>query len=77
MSVGIAISIEPNQFGGSRPTAAMHQLTSPQSGLSRARHITPTTMGVINIGSTRIPRTSHAPLRCRLKNIASATPRTT
>jgi hypothetical protein len=49
----------------------------PQSGLSRARHITPTTIGVISMGSTRMPRTTEDPRRFRLKNMASATPRMT
>ena len=53
------------------------QLTSPQSGLSSARHITPTTIGVISIGSTRMPRTIQAPLSWRLKKSASAVPSTT
>ena len=66
-SVFIAMSIEPSQFGGSSPNCAMAQLTSPQSGLSSARHITPTTIGVISIGSTRMPRTIQAPLRSQIE----------
>ena len=53
------------------------QLTRPQSGLSSARHMTPTTIGVISIGRSRMPRTIHDPRSCRLKNMASATPSTT
>ena len=61
ISVLIAISIEPSQFGGSMPIARIAQLTRPQSGLSSARHMTPTTIGVISIGRTRMPRTIHGP----------------
>ena len=51
ISVTIAMSTEPSQSGGSSPIARIDQSTSPQSGLSSARHITPTTIGVISIGS--------------------------
>ena len=77
ISVFIAIPIEPSQLGGSSPNCAMIQLTKPQSGLRSARHITPTTIGVISIGSTMMPRTIHEPVRWRLKNNASAVPSTT
>jgi hypothetical protein len=73
----MAISIEPSQFGGSKPRLEIVQLTSPQSGFSNARHITPTTTGVISMGRTRMPRTIQAPLRPRLKNMARAVPSTT
>ena len=77
ISVSIAMSTEPSQSGGSRPIARIDQSTRPQSGLSSARHITPTTIGVISIGRSRMPRTIQAPLRSRSKNRASATPSTT
>ena len=76
-SVTMAICTDPSQSGGVSPMARIDQSTSPQSGFSSARHITPTTMGVISIGNSRMPRTIQAPRRCRLKNIASATPATT
>ncbi len=67
---------EPSQSGGVSPMARISQLMMPQSRLSKVRHMTPTTMGVISIGSSRMPRTIHEPRSWRLKNMASATPRT-
>ena len=49
----------------------------PQSGLSNARHMTPTTMGVSSIGRMSAPRTNHEPRSFWLKNSANAVPRTT
>ena len=52
------------------------QLSSPHCGLSSARHISPTTIGVSSIGRIRIPRTIPEPRRFWLKKSASAVPTT-
>jgi hypothetical protein len=77
MTVTIDMPTWPSQSGGVSPTSLIAQFTKPQSGLSSARHMTPTTIGVISIGKSRMPRTIHDPRSCRLKNMASATPSTT
>ncbi len=76
-SVHSATAGSPSQSGSGSPSSASVQLMIPQSGLSRARHISPTTIGVSSIGRTSMPRTNHEPRRCRLKNRARAVPMTT
>ena len=60
-----------------KPSSFAIQFSIPQFGLSSARHISPTTIGVSNIGRIRIPRTSVAPRSFWLKKRASAVPSTT
>ena len=56
------------------PSLTASQLSSPHCGLSSARHISPTTIGVSSIGRIRIPRTIAEPRRFWLKKSASAVP---
>ena len=72
--VTIPMRTDPSQFGAVSPTPSISQLISPHSGFRSARHITPTTSGVISIGRIRILRTSQEKRRFRLKNRARPTP---